>query len=67
MIRFWCVAWIEPPGSDSAIKPSTKKKKKKRKQTTLFECFRKPGPEVIAASDDTTEKEQPDANATPGK
>ena len=45
----------------------------KRKQTTLFECFRKPGPEVTAASDDTTEttetteKEQPDANATPGK
>ena len=25
-IRFWCVAWIEPPGSDSAIKPSKKKK-----------------------------------------
>ena len=42
----------------------------KRKQTTLFECFRKPGPEVTAASDDTTETtemEQPDANATPGK
>ena len=42
----------------------------KRKQTTLSECFRKPGPEVTAASDDTTEtteKEQPDADARPGK
>ena len=44
----------------------------KWKQTTLFECFHKPGPAAAAAaSDDTAEtnvtEKEPDANVTPGR
>lgn len=45
----------------------------KWKKTTLFECFRKPGPEAIAALDDTadetteTTEKEPDATVTTRK